>query len=531
VISTSNEVSPRENRARGAYRVTLFTARTTGVRDENRGQPMTTAKLAKTKALRAYTYERVSRDETGAARSVTQQSKLNVGTIKHHPEWTHAGSFVDNDKGASRFSVGERPDFSKLCRAIEAGEVDVVVVWELSRLTRDLEVWAAFAKLCRDHGVIVCAGGRVYDLDNYEDEFVASLTGILSVREAGQIRARVNRARDAGIESGAVWGRPVFGYQRIYDDRTGRLLGQEPHPVEGPVVVDMYRRLALGETFVAVAKHLNVNGIARPSGGTWSQVAVRDMVRDKPVYLGHRVHKGEIVKRDCWPALVDVDVYETVQALFLARRNPGHNTRAAHLLTGILVCDKCGGGVRAMAGRGAYTCKGNPTDGVDAHRSCLSRRKHLVDLAVETAILARFAQPGALAALIGAKADEIELSTVKLAALRAEMQEADEDLDAGQISARTHSRVEARCLPQIAELEAASAAARVHVPAKVIELAEAKDKPARWASYDLADKRAVIAAVMTDLRLLPAVTAEKWTRNGVGISWSWTGDDEVHVVV
>ena len=61
------------------------------------------------------------------------------------------------DDGYSAFKEITRDWFGELIAAIEAGEVDVVIVRDIERLTRDLTDWNAFEKACVRHGVRLSA--------------------------------------------------------------------------------------------------------------------------------------------------------------------------------------------------------------------------------------------------------------------------------------------------------------------------------------------------------------------------------------
>ena len=48
--------------------------------------------------------------------------------------WIVAEVFIDNDVSAT--SGKRRPEYQRLLRAIESGDIDAVAVWDLDRLTR-----------------------------------------------------------------------------------------------------------------------------------------------------------------------------------------------------------------------------------------------------------------------------------------------------------------------------------------------------------------------------------------------------------
>jgi DNA invertase Pin-like site-specific DNA recombinase len=61
------------------------------------------------------------------------------------------------DDGYSAFKEITRDGFADLIAAIEAGQVDVVIVRDVDRLTRNLADWNAFKKACVRRGVLLSA--------------------------------------------------------------------------------------------------------------------------------------------------------------------------------------------------------------------------------------------------------------------------------------------------------------------------------------------------------------------------------------
>ncbi len=101
--------------------------------------------------LRAGVYARLS-ETYDAAESVPTQ----LANGERHAErrgWVVAGQFKDD--GYSAFKEITRDDFVRLIGAIEAGELDVVIVRDVDRLTRNLTDWNRFEKACVRHGVLL----------------------------------------------------------------------------------------------------------------------------------------------------------------------------------------------------------------------------------------------------------------------------------------------------------------------------------------------------------------------------------------
>src|SRR5258707_6628214 len=103
--------------------------------------------------LRAGVYARLS-ETYDAAESVPTQIERGAGHARRRG-WIVAATFRDD--GFSGFKEITRDGFGELIAAIEAGQVDVVIVRDIDRLTRNLTDWNAFEKACVRHGVRLSA--------------------------------------------------------------------------------------------------------------------------------------------------------------------------------------------------------------------------------------------------------------------------------------------------------------------------------------------------------------------------------------
>ncbi|MDQ1688959.1 MAG: hypothetical protein QOK42_1934, partial [Frankiaceae bacterium] len=100
------------------------------------------------RAPRVAVYTRVSNDESGVGRSPKEQHAELIKVIERNG-WTLAQHYTDNDKSASRYATKARPGWQAALRGIKAGSFDVLLVWEATRLTRNLEEYVELAKACR----------------------------------------------------------------------------------------------------------------------------------------------------------------------------------------------------------------------------------------------------------------------------------------------------------------------------------------------------------------------------------------------
>ncbi len=130
-----------------------------------------------------------------AAESVPTQ----LANGERHAErrgWVVAGRFKDD--GFSAFKEIQRDDFVRLIGAIEAGELDVVIVRDVDRLTRNLTDWNRFEKACVRHGVLLSpyTGGDL-DLSTPEGAYYGGMETLRAKRESAVKSARVREAQGA----------------------------------------------------------------------------------------------------------------------------------------------------------------------------------------------------------------------------------------------------------------------------------------------------------------------------------------------
>ena len=165
--------------------------------------------------LRAGVYARLS-ETYDAAESVPTQLERGTDHARRRG-WAVTATFKDD--GFSGFKEITRDGFGELIAAIEAGAVDVVIVRDIDRLTRNLTDWNAFEKVCVRHGVRLSAytGGDL-DLSTAEGAYYGGMETLRARRESAVKSARVREAQDREARKGRrlSGGQRWFGYTRIY---------------------------------------------------------------------------------------------------------------------------------------------------------------------------------------------------------------------------------------------------------------------------------------------------------------------------
>ncbi|MFD9445016.1 recombinase family protein [Streptomyces sp. NPDC060001] len=444
----------------------------------------------------ALIYGRASRDPKKKGRSVADQIDSGRDLCDTH-NWPVVEVFdQDVDRSASRHAKRARKDFEALLAAIEAGKGRIVVAWEASRYYRDIEAYIRLRNACMENNVLLCYNGQVFDLTKREDRKATAQDALAAEDEAEGIRDRVLRTTRAQAKKGLPHGRILWGYARRYDPDTGDLIEQYPHPERAPIVLEIFERIAGGETEYSILQDLEGRGERLP-GVEWDYYHLPNMLRNIG-YKGRRVHQGEDFGEATWPALVPEDLFDQVQQIIGDEsRNTVRDYAVKHLLSGIARCGNCPDEphLRVAKNRGylSYGC----SDQFDTQMA-----KDKLDAYVEEAVLAWLGSAATRAFFqSGDQEKRAERARVQKAALEKQLEEAQErattfraDGVTPMLSVASLSAMEERLLPLIRA--AKEAAGEIAAPPLVKHLIESSDRDTAWGELTIEQQRTVLRAVV-----------------------------------
>ena len=223
-------------------------------------------------------------------------------------------------------------------------------------------------------------------------------------------------------------GRRAFGHTA---DRAGVV------NAEAAAIRDAARRVLAGETLSAVVQEWNHHGLTTSSGGPWRVNSLSSLLVQ--ARLAGLARDGSPLPAGRFPAIVDADTHARLVALHADRGKGTRRPTRRYLLTGLLRCWRCGGGLRGMPrARGAdlYVCPGPPHGGCSGTAVTADH----ADEAVRDLVLARLDSPALAAAgspgrrAASARQAELGRSARDLAAHHRRLEELADMWAAGEIS-------------------------------------------------------------------------------------------------
>ena len=295
---------------------------------------------------RVVCYVRVSTENQLENYSIEEQKDRLTSYCKAK-DWSIVKFYIDGG-----FSGGNinRPALSELLKDIDLGNIDMVVVYKLDRLSRSQKdtLFLIEDKFIA-HGVDFVSMSENFDTST---PFGKAMIGILSVfaqLEKDQITERFTMGRIGRAKNGYYHGGSTAPYGYDYID--GKL---EINEYEALQVKEVFRLFLSGQSVNAIYKYMD------QKYGTWSShTRVLTTLRNS-TYTGKVKFKGAEYD-GIHEAIISEEVFAQAQKLLTSPQREAAKTmyqkspfRYLYLLTSLLYCKHCG--ARFTGNHGNYVC-------------------------------------------------------------------------------------------------------------------------------------------------------------------------------
>ncbi|MDB5607090.1 MAG: Recombinase [Bradyrhizobium sp.] len=317
------------------------------------------------------------------------------------------------DRAKSGASIHGRDGISKMMQAAKRGEFSILIVESLDRISRDQEDLAAIYKKLSFGGIDILTvhEGRA-------DQVQIGLRGIVSAMYLTDLAHKVRRGAAGNIRQGKHAGGLAYGY-RTTPGKPGEWVIHEP---EAKIIRRIYAMYLAGARSGKIIGILNGEGVKPPRGTYWQPGTLTGSNNRHNGILGNEIYCGQLVwnrvrmvknpetgKRVSRPnpeslwhradarhlQILSPEIFNQVTDLRRQRGRaaPALRRKPRRLLSGLLRCSVCGGGMSIKGvDRGgtrvictkfhnAKTCDNNRTYYLDQIEQMVltGLRKHLVD--------------------------------------------------------------------------------------------------------------------------------------------------------
>lgn len=442
-----------------------------------------------------------SRESKGKSTSIADQHRENLAAA----EELNAEIVVKlSDKvSASRFGRKAREGWPQITELVKSGQLDLLIVWEVSRSDRVMDTWVPFVSACRDNGVqiYVTSAETMYNPAKAAHRKALLDQGADAEHESEKVSARTRKGVAGAVLAGKGHGPAGYGFTRVYDVHDRKVFTQVPND-DAPVAAAIIERLARRDPLLRISNELNDTGILSPGGGKWTPTGVRELAKN-PSYAGLRDHKGTLHPAN-WKPLVPVSTWRTAMAVLAEpdRKRAAPGARK-WLLSGFAV-GACNEEVHARPGKGvrrdSYLCR----DG------CIAVAVDDLDEYILRLIARRMSQPDARDLF---KSDGIGEQQARdgVARIKLELDDLEANLKKGPagggISATLAAAVEPDIRKRLAAAETKAKAFSNHGAALALlgsGDATEKDIRDRWGDLSVAGRWSVVTDLFAKIQINPA---------------------------
>ena len=251
------------------------------------------------------------------------------------------------EPGKSATEMTKRVAFQQmLTRVRNARDIDVIIVYKLSRMARNRLDDAIVMADLRKRGVTLVSATESID-DTPVGQLMHGILATFNEYQSRESGADIAYKMGQKARNGGTLGRAPLGYLNVFDRSEGREIRTVTlDPKRAPLIRLAFEFYATGDyTLADLSDELYDRGLrTRPTAlHPTKQVSINKlsmMLRDR-YYLGYVTYKDEEIKGR-HEALIDDDLFERVQDIIESRAAAKERRRVHHhYLKGSLFCGRC----------------------------------------------------------------------------------------------------------------------------------------------------------------------------------------------
>ncbi len=336
---------------------------------------------------------------------------------------------VYHDKAISG-AVKARPGYQQMLKDAEAHMFDVLMIDDLSRLSRDDYEMKGVLRRFQWQGLRVIGVSDGYDSARKGHKIHAGFKGLMNEMFLDDLRDKTHRGMTGQALKGYNCGGRTYGYRNVpiedatRNDAYGRpavvAVRYEIDQSQAEQVRQIHAWYAEGYSYSWIADTLNRSGIPASRGGTWAMSGVKvilenEMYEGRLIWnrrewikhpdTGKRTYKERpesewIVTENTELRIVTPDIIDAVRIRQKKNRQtyPGTFTVSnaqRYLFSGLLVCAECGGNMTIRA-KERYGCMTHKTRGSSLCSNSVTVSRHIVEERLLEGIKQQLLSPTAL---------------------------------------------------------------------------------------------------------------------------------------
>lgn len=290
-------------------------------------------------------YIRVSTEEqANEGYSISaQRERLKAFCVAQN--WTEHKFYVD--EGISGRSTN-RPQFKKLISDIEAGHIDVLLVYRLDRLTRSVRDLHKILDLLEKYNCVFRSATEIYDTSTAMGRMFITIVAAIAEWESANLGERVKMGQIEKAHQGEWAAQAPYGF---YKDEKHKL---HQHKEEIKAVKLMIQKLREGFSFRQLSLYMDSTKYKPRRGYKWHIRTLMDLMHN-PVLYGAMRWRDEIIE-DTHKGIMSKEDFEQLQKIIKSRQNhKKRDVKSVFVYQTKLLCPDCGN--RLSSERSIWTRK------------------------------------------------------------------------------------------------------------------------------------------------------------------------------
>jgi DNA invertase Pin-like site-specific DNA recombinase len=250
---------------------------------------------------------------------------------------------VSDDYDDPAYSGGnmERPALKRLLADIEAGKIDVVIIYKIDRLTRSLADFSRMVEVFEQHRVSFVSVTQNFNTTTSMGRLMLNI--LLSFAQferevtGERIRDKITASKKKGMWMGGI---PPLGY----DVENRRLV---PNEREAKIILHIFQRFVELGSSTTLVKELRLDGVTSKSWTTQDGKVREGRPIDKSLIykvLNNRTYLGELRHKEQWyqaehQPIIDRELWDKVHAILATNgcvRGNATRAKVPYLLKGIV---------------------------------------------------------------------------------------------------------------------------------------------------------------------------------------------------
>lgn len=218
--------------------------------------------------MNGISYRRVSTEDQIKGVSLENQAER----IRQYCQYKGISLVAEiEDAGVSGGVNKARGGFIELLNRVEQGGVDVIVLYSLERLSRDMLTLLALERLLDEHDVELHTVEGQIDTSSPDGWMSFAMKAFLGEMERRQVKYRTKRAMEHKKSQGQIVGVVPYGFRRQGNDLI-------PDLSEQAVIKTVNAMYQAGSKLGEIVAHLNSEGITTREGKCWLPTQVKRLI-------------------------------------------------------------------------------------------------------------------------------------------------------------------------------------------------------------------------------------------------------------